>query len=340
MPRIVFDTQDLPPCDRFDSWCELVTKSVLPIGVRAANPASFNGSLQINDLGLVQVSRIIFPAMETIRGEGMIRRSDPEVYQIYLQLEGTTRFTQDDREAVLGPGNMILFSSSRPFRGSTDPEYLSGSSMILQLPHLQLAFPRKLIDQVAARRVTAKTGVAAVTARYLTELADQVPHYTHRDMANISGVTLDLVNSWLSHELEDAAGITPESRNRAMKVRIHDYIRGHLRDPGLSPATIAAAHGISTRHLYNLFNGQGLPVAAWIRERRLERCRRDLADPGLYSRSIQTIAASWGFINNAHFSRAFRGAYGMPPKEYRHLMQHANSAQVPSTTLQEQPSLS
>jgi hypothetical protein len=60
-----------------------------------------------------------------------------------------------------------------------------------------------------------------------------------------------------------------------------------------------------------------MTVAAWIRSRRLDRCRRDLADPGLWARPVSAIGARWGFPDGAHFSRVFRAAYGIPPREYR-----------------------
>ncbi|WP_189145366.1 hypothetical protein [Streptomyces lacrimifluminis] len=41
----------------------------------------------------------------------------------------------------------------------------------------------------------------------------------------------------------------------------------------------AACHHISVRYLHRLFPPQGITVSAWIRQRRPERCRRDLADP-------------------------------------------------------------
>ncbi|MFD4701025.1 helix-turn-helix transcriptional regulator [Streptomyces niveus] len=63
----------------------------------------------------------------------------------------------------------------------------------------------------------------------------------------------------------------------------------------------------------------GTSPAAWIRHRRLERCRLDLANPRLNARPIQAIAERWGFTNPTHFSRLFRAAYGIPPRDYRHL---------------------
>jgi AraC-like DNA-binding protein len=32
---------------------------------------------------------------------------------------------------------------------------------------------------------------------------------------------------------------------------------------------------------------------------------------------VGAIAARWGLIDAAHFSRLFRAAYGLPPGEYR-----------------------
>ena len=65
-------------------------------------------------------------------------------------------------------------------------------------------------------------------------------------------------------------------------------------------------------------------MAGWTRQRRLERCRRDLADPALAARPVAAIAARWGFPSAAEFSRAFRAAHGMPPGEYRMSARSAN----------------
>jgi AraC-like DNA-binding protein len=106
---------------------------------------------------------------------------------------------------------------------------------------------------------------------------------------------------------------------------VHAFIEQRLADPGLSPEMIAAAHHVSVRYLYKLFEGRHSGVAGWIRERRLERSRRDLLDPALAGRPVSAIAAHWGLTEPATFSRMFRAAYGLPPAEYRRTMGTASS---------------
>lgn len=88
-------------------------------------------------------------------------------------------------------------------------------------------------------------------------------------------------------------------------MRVQAFIERNLGDVALSPSRIAAAHAISTRYLQKLFEEQGLSVANWIRRRRLERCRRDLADPAQDGLPVRVIATRWGFTSESHFNRIF-----------------------------------
>jgi AraC-like DNA-binding protein len=102
-----------------------------------------------------------------------------------------------------------------------------------------------------------------------------------------------------------------------LAVSVREYIEANLSDPGLSPASIAAAHFISTRHLHNLFHESGTTVAGFIRSQRLDGARRDLRDPLHAGLPVGAVAARWGFLDAAHFSRTFRDAFGVPPSDWR-----------------------
>jgi AraC-like DNA-binding protein len=71
---------------------------------------------------------------------------------------------------------------------------------------------------------------------------------------------------------------------------IETFIEGHLAESTLGPVEVAAAVGISVRHAHRLFAKKGCTIGDWIRQRRLERCRTDLADPRLRERTITDIA--------------------------------------------------
>jgi AraC-like DNA-binding protein len=137
------------------------------------------------------------------------------------------------------------------------------------------------------------------------------------DTARLSTLMVNLLTAALDNALDAQRGAPPQTRRRALMTQIHAFVKKNLGDADLTPNVIAAAHHISLRYLHKLFQQEGHTVAGWIRERRLEQCRRDLANPHLAARPINAIAAQWGFANPAHFSHAFRKAYGLSPRKYR-----------------------
>jgi AraC-like DNA-binding protein len=126
----------------------------------------------------------------------------------------------------------------------------------------------------------------------------------------------DLLSTLFRERLQLGSGEPDRARN-ARLLAVQAWIDRHLNRPDLTPEAAAAAHHISVRYLYRLFEAKGTTVARWIRERRLDGCRRELADPSLGHLGVSAIAARWGLPDPASFSRSFRAAYGMSPREYR-----------------------
>src|SRR4029077_2011240 len=104
---------------------------------------------------------------------------------------------------------------------------------------------------------------------------------------------------------------------RYKMLQITSFIEEHLGEADLAPAQIAAAHHISLRQLHKLFHASGTTVAGWIRQRRLERCGHALRAPRWSGRPVAAIGARWGYPDPAHFSRLFKAAYGVGPRDYR-----------------------
>ncbi|WP_062205287.1 helix-turn-helix domain-containing protein [Streptomyces sp. NBRC 109706] len=105
--------------------------------------------------------------------------------------------------------------------------------------------------------------------------------------------------------------------DRALYLRSTAFIQQHLCCPVLTPDAVAAALCVSRRQLYRVHERHGTTVAGLIRRLRLERCCRDLADPGLAHLPVGAIAARWGFPGHAEFTRTFKRRLGVTPSEYR-----------------------
>jgi AraC family transcriptional regulator, positive regulator of tynA and feaB len=107
----------------------------------------------------------------------------------------------------------------------------------------------------------------------------------------------------------------PTDLRPTLILQVPRFVEAHLCAPDLSPATIARAHAVCTRTLYEAFEGTGETPAALIRRRRLERCHAELSETG--RASVTEVALRWGFSDSSHFSRAFRHHFGVSPREVR-----------------------
>jgi AraC family transcriptional activator of tynA and feaB len=101
-----------------------------------------------------------------------------------------------------------------------------------------------------------------------------------------------------------------------LRERAKAYIGRHIREADLSVDKIAAALGCSKRYLHLVFNAGEETVSEYVWRRRLEGCRAELSDPALRL-TLTQIAHAWGFNSSAHFSRAFKERYGIPPSAHR-----------------------
>lgn len=95
------------------------------------------------------------------------------------------------------------------------------------------------------------------------------------------------------------------------------YIEAYLPEHSLTAARVAAAIGISERHLSRVFAADGTSVPRHVLSRRLQLAYAMLADPAARRRPVAEIAARCGFISATYFSRAFREHFGLRASEVR-----------------------
>jgi len=315
-----FSTDDLPPADRWASWNEFGNGTHYTTRMRTHDPGNFQGSMSLLDFGSIKVSTLTYSPLEVFRTPRLIRQADPDLHQLLLHLRGQIGVSQAGRESSVRSRELILYDTSRPFHSwAATTRGAVVSCMVVLIPKKLIPLRPQVLEPLNATPLPAQRGLTALLRRHLIGLRSNAASRTAADAARLGTITLDLLAATYAHELEATDTLPPETHRQALQTRIHAFIQQRLGDPGLTPGTIAAAHAISIRHLHHIFQQQGLTVAGWIRQQRLERCRHDLTDPRQRHRPIHAIAHQWGFTSNAHFTRLFHTTHGITPSEYRHV---------------------
>ncbi|WP_052422858.1 AraC family transcriptional regulator [Nonomuraea candida] len=241
-----------------------------------------------------------------------------QAYQIMVPLTGSLHAVCADRHVSSGAGQLVMHDLARmtsvAFRGPARRESFETAAVMIPKPMLPL--PGGQLDAMMGSNVSARDGIGGLLADFVTRLTHEPDAYRASDGPRIGMVLVDLVTALVAHAVDGRSAVPPSNRD-VLVMRIQAFVQEHLRDPAMTPRALAVQHHISTSYLHRLFQERGLTVGGYIRTQRLERARRDLADPALGSVPIHNIAARWGFSHAADFSRAFRRAYGVSPKDFR-----------------------
>ncbi|HSK60451.1 MAG TPA: helix-turn-helix domain-containing protein [Actinomycetospora sp.] len=306
---------DVPARDRVDFLYETIWSSVLPVEMTfSPDPAEIDVRFRVGQAGRVNFSSARSSANALHRTPQLVRRDhEPQVF-LAVQVAGTTVVEQAGSQAVLRPGDMTVYDSTRPYtvenRELTELHYF-------RIPREALALPAQRLDPLLAVRIGAGTNpLASVVGSFFGALATS-PALEHPDAARlVAEPGIELVRALLAVH-GGADGVARASLEGSLVLRVRQYVHAHLRERDLTPQRIAAAHHVSVRHLYAVLAQAGISLRATIREQRLEACRRELRDPRHAHRAVATIGRGWGFVDPSHFGRAFRRAYGVSPAEWR-----------------------
>ncbi|MFE4590819.1 helix-turn-helix domain-containing protein [Streptomyces laurentii] len=314
----VYRSEDLPAPERFEGWRTLLGQTHAPVELVSDHHRDIRVVQRTLSLGAVSVWPSSFQPVIFRRTPRLVRESDPGRLHLTLPLKGKLHVSRERDEATYGPDDLNVLSTSHPFevRALASSDGLN-TGVGLEVPAALLSLPDRLLDRSTGLRLSAKEGFGVLLAQLLTQLANGGHSYQPADGPRLGAIVVDLVSALLAQALDSGELLAPETRRQALVLRVRAFVQANLHDTRLTPSVVAAAHHISTSYLHRLFQNEDETVAAWIRRQRLERARRDLADPAQHGVPIHVIAARWGFPQAADFSRAFRNAFGVPPKEYR-----------------------
>ena len=261
-------------------------------------------------LGPVGVFTVSGTPQVVRRATSAVRRSPGDLIKVCVQLAGRAIVHQGGREVMIGPGELAVYDTGRPYAIRLEGRW---TCAVMALPRAEIDLRERDLDRWLYRPYQAACGPGGVLSHFVvsTVALDRPPGPAAAAKLGQAGSTL------LAGTLLEDGGLAAVGAPDDLRAHVAWYVRAHLDDPRLSRASIAAAHHMSPRTLDRLFTSQPWSVSGLIRHERLEAVRRDLADPLLSGRSVAALAARWCFFDAAHFSRVFRQHYGYSPSQAR-----------------------
>jgi AraC-like DNA-binding protein len=311
--KTVVSTSDIAERKRFLYWQDAVCDTFVDLDCKAYADRPFFGELATASCNDLHFSSVRADGQIVERTPARIRRAREEVMLISLQVRGTGVIAQDGREARLGPGDFACYDSTRPYTLTFTADF---EQIVLHMPREAMIRRVGRTEAWTARRIEATSPVGSLVLPFVRQTASIVSDITPATAGRLSETCLSLVTAALA---EHKGGETDggSAARTALIFRAKAAIDSLLHDHNLNTERVAGLIGISPRYLQDLFHAEQSTVSDWIWKRRLDRSRRCLADPLHSGDSIAQIALSCGFTDFGHFSRRYKEAFGVSPREDR-----------------------
>lgn len=305
---MIQSTSVLPPARQYDWWREAVSDTHLGWDLPRRDAGDFRARFRHQDFGRAQIVHCACDPCHGRRGRHEIGQSHEPSFGLLYILKGRESLNQAGREIVLEAGSFTLWDSTRPIEFGLPDEL---EKITLLVPQEAVTDLLPMAADLVMRPISGRRGRGALLTTHLRALAREGAGLPAGLQAPVLRATLDLLVAAIEPEAESGEG----AYQRALRARIQDFVLARLNDPALGPELVAASLGLSARQVHRLFNAGGITLDRWIWRQRLQRCRDELkARPHA---SISEIAYQWGFSDSAHFSRAFKAAFGLSPRAFR-----------------------
>ncbi|MFB9508678.1 helix-turn-helix domain-containing protein [Streptomyces aurantiacus] len=225
---------------------------------------------------------------------------------VHVMQRGNWRFvrSRDQVEDTVPAGRFIARHNGPPVRFEVQPRTRAKVLILPAAPLRPLIGDRATVGSVESAEVRLLMAYVGIVETTLNDLSSAGVQAARASL-------LELVKGVLVQAFDDSEPRLAPALAQAAK----DIVDSRLIDPELSPAALARELRVSVRTLYRAFAATEESVTSYIRRRRLEQAKLELAAP-VGRPSISELAAHWRFADSSHFIRAFRKQYGQTPTDY------------------------
>lgn len=225
------------------------------------------------------------------------------LFQLYLQ--GTNQGVNGDRVFHSEVGDIVAIDTRKEIYAQTN-----------ECKILSVVVPRHLIkeaDKLNGANLTSGNVRTRLLREHMLTLWKSMPEIMPEENSVLSHGLIDLINALFKPDnqcQENEASALEQSLLSSMK----NHIEQNLHIETLGVDMLCKNFHCSRSSLYRLFQADG-GVASYIRKRRLIATFKVLIMPRNNKVRIIDVAAQYGFINQATFSRLFLQHFGISPSD-------------------------
>jgi len=316
-------TSVVAPAERAAFWTDMICATYVELECEPGSAKDFSGSIRTHGLPGLGLSVVRSRGQRVMRTPRTICAARDEYVIASLQTSGRSVISQDGRDALLSPGDLAIYDSTRPYTLRFDDDF---SQIVLKLRTDSLRSLVRGVHDLTATTVSSGAGAGHLLVNVVNSLPCWADDFTPSTAAGVAEGVINLLAAGLS-SLPACQRVEPTAMYAYHVERIRRRIEDRLRDPTLTIESIAADLHMSVGHLHRLFKSQPQSPSQYMWNERLERCSRELLEAARSRVSVSEIAFSWGFNDAAHFSRAFRARFGCSPRDWRAKAQMAPSSE-------------
>jgi AraC family transcriptional activator of tynA and feaB len=304
---LLFSTELLAPSERIDAWQWNAQQICGDCRIQLPK-TSFHGSIEIRHVGGLRLTRFSSSPISFWKWPSDTVNPENRCCIVITQIAGVRRYVQNGADVLLKPGDSTVIDSGRPWSSDCGTNC---ARLYLRVPRWMMENRLRMREIPITQKICGGAGLGATLFRLSQSLYDSAERMNADDGASALDAYFEIL------EASIGGGEAPVRHGAEGCGRILRFVDAHISEPTLGPIEVAAAMGVSVRHLHRLFSATGNTLGDYIRARRLEQCRNDLANPRFREKTITDIAFFWGFSDAAHFSHSFRKQFGVSPRAFR-----------------------
>jgi AraC family transcriptional activator of tynA and feaB len=318
--KLAFTTDAVHPRDRFYLWHEVACKAYAEHECTTQFPARFEGAIESAQLDKATLSIYENTPMHLWRTQRQVERAPSDRVFVCLQLDSNCRISQLGRETTIGPGEFCIVETKSPYVFTYSER---SRQLVLNVERSELHQRLGSVSALTALTVEADAGIGGLAAGYMRMLTEHAAALSPTTGHHVANQVLDLVAMALARRAE-LGHVRLGSASALTLIRLRAAIEQALPYRELKCQDVAERAGISVRYANALLAKEGTSLERLLQKRRLENCHKALAEAS--GRSISEIAFAWGFSDVSHFSKTFKNAYGVSPRDFRREVAQSRSS--------------